>query len=581
VLLLGQFVLGATTTVTAQTFDTARLFREARRSAQTYEFAVRRHAPLLFAGSGPTQCDEYVGRFCITFDGGRDSLPTEPTRVRIARDTAIARLARAARHAPAQNDIVFSLLRYLVQARKYEKAVEVARNYASAAGSAGDGHMALGFALHHAGRTEEAAAELEAWLAALPEADQAKMRDLGWMLSPRELQRYRAMSEAERASHEARVWKYADPLFSTPGNELWTDHLARYTGGRMIREGAAKPMSSWGADVEQLIVRFGETVLMTRSWRTGGMGMGDDYTEHWDPSQRTYLPPELDSALVMRAPLDTIWPLEGVPTRSGHAPPTIRKMSVLEHQAAVFGDQVRLVGVAVAGDTSVKKPLAAAVFFLDSALNVIHRAEATGCLSCVPADSAMLIADVPLPQAALYYSAELYDSDSRHAARARYRLKRPTGPLSGILLAGAFEPDRLPATRDSELLKPLSRPVIRSGERFGIYAEIDNRSGARRTARVEIEMARLQRGSAIGRAVGWVSNVLGVTSPRTPARLGWDVELEPEAVTAVPVTLDPGHLEAGTYRITMTLKGEEGSGDTFSTRDFAVVSSRLSSSPPP
>src|SRR5688500_4389086 len=135
VLLLGQLLFAAETTVAAQSADTARLFRDARASAQAYEFAIRRHAPLLFSGSRPTQCDEWVGRFCIIFDTGRDSLPAEPNGVRTARDTAIARLERAASHAPGRDDIVFSLIRYLIQARKHEAALTVARTYADARGA--------------------------------------------------------------------------------------------------------------------------------------------------------------------------------------------------------------------------------------------------------------------------------------------------------------------------------------------------------------------------------------------------------------------------------------------------------------
>ena len=576
-MLLGQFLLLMQASGTAQTADST-LFREARRAAEAYESAVRRHAPLLFSGSSPQQCDEHVGRFCITYDTGRDSLPAEPSRIRAARDTAIDRLERAAAHAPGRDDIVFSLLRYLIQAGKAEKALEVARTYARHADSIGDRHMALGFALHHARHTEEAAVELEAWLATLPEREQVKVRDLSWMLRFREQRRYRSLTGSAREAYENRVWRYADPLFSTAGNELWTDHLARHAGGRLIREGAAQPLGSWGTDVEQLMIRFGETVLTTRSFRSGTMSMSDDYAEHWHPAQRTFLPAELDSALAMRPRLDTIWPLDSVPSRSGHVPPTIRKMQVLELQAAVFGDRVHLVGVVLRGDTLPKNLLAGAVFFLDSALNVIHRVPTQSCLACNPADSAMLIADVQLPPEARYYSAELYDPSSGFAARARYRLERPAGALSAILLALAFEPGELPVRRDSEHLRPLSRPAVSNGQRFGVYAEIDNRTGERRVAGVEIEITRLHRGSAIRRAAGWVGNALGVTSPRSPARLGWDVELQAAAVTAVPVTIDPGPLELGTYRITMTLKGGADGGDVFSTRDFAVISSRLASS---
>lgn len=564
------------TTGGAQTPDTTALFRDARRAEVEYEGSIRRRAPVLFRSSRDRLCDEVVGRFCLLFDDGKDSLPSEPAAIGVARDTAIARLQRAHQAAPDRSSFAIPLARFLVQDGRADEAVAVARAYARRSSDPAAVHMLLGYALHHARYTSGASVELDAWLRMLPVPEQRRLTSLDWLLDGRDRSRYRRMEGAKRTAYEERAWRYADPLYLTPGNELWTDHLARHALARMLAE---RPhvvnIEPWGEDLEQLTVRFGPPTLTTRSWRSSSTGVVPDYSEHWDPAQRIYFPPMIDSALVMETRLDTVWPLERMTERTGHAPPTIRVMRVLEHQAAILEDSTpRLVvhGRVQIESTAAAAHLAARLFVLDSMVNVV--AEVAASVS-VDGDSAVFRADIPLPIGASHYSAEIYDEESRFAARARYRLERPlpAGPLSvsSLVFAEPFEPAQLPEHHASSHLRPLNRAVIAAGSNVGVYAEATVSALERKNLFVEIEQRRVDRPSAIGRAIGWIGKRLGLGSPSTPARLGWSIEARPNVATALPVTLNLGSLEPGRYAISVRVRDPESGSSVVAKREIMVI----------
>jgi hypothetical protein len=559
----------------AQTVDTASLFRAARRAESEYETSVRRFAPVSFDLPRHSPCDEIVGRFCIYYESGGDSLPAEPEPIRLARDKAIAVLAKARDVMPLATPtaIAFPLVRLLIQAGRATEAVSVARG---AAALEADSHMLIGYALHPTGDTRAATAELSAWLATLPTRERDRITSVQWLLDHQERRRYERLGTAQRQEYEERLWRYADPLYLTPGNELWTDHVARHALGRMLarRRGVAS-VDSWDEDLEQLTVRFGAPVLTTRAWRSGAMGSQEQYSEHWDPALRTYIPPDMAKALDSEARLDTIWPVDSMTARSGHAPPAIRSMHVLEHQASVFSQIFSVVGVARPDSIPDGAQLTAGVFLLDSALEVLGHADAVAALA---GDSVVFRAELPLERHAAFYSAEVYEMKSRWAARARYRIDRPKSAselaVSSILLARPFEAGELPTDRHSPLLAPLNRAVIKTSSRIGVYAEVWASGPERRFAQVQIETSRVDKPGTVGKAVGWIGNKLGLAKPRTPTRLGWSVELEPGKPNALPVTLDLGAADPGRYRLTLTVKDPSTGESAVARRELLIVRAR-------
>jgi len=557
-----------------QRADTARLLRDALRAESEYESGVRRFAPVSHSSPRSGPCDEIVGRYCIFYESGGDTLPPEPAEVTAARNKALSLLLRAQRAMPSSQQIAIPLVRLLVQARRANEAVAVARTLERVARDSASTHMLLGYALHGAGKTEEAVDAFASWLKAVPERRRARITNLEWLLDRSERSRYQRLSTEERSAYELRVWRYADALYLTPGNELWTDHVARHALGIMLsRRRSSLYVDSWGEDLEQLTVRFGPPALTTRSWRGGGIGTQDHYSEHWEPALRTYVPPAIAEALGADAPLDSIWPLDSLTARSGHVPFPVTTMHVLEHQAAVFADHLVINGRTRA-DSAQSKSLKAALFLLDSTLSIVGRADA---VSTHDGDSLVFAAEVALPLNAVYYSAEVFDSAANFGARARYRIKLPASApeltVSSILLAQPFSPGELPTERASPLLRPMTRPVLASGSRLGVYAEVSG-PGERRALQVEMETMRVDRPGALSKALGWIGGKVGLSTPRTPTRLGWSVELDPEKTNALPVTLDLGNAEPGRYRLTLTIRDPARGQSATAERDLRIVKAR-------
>lgn len=92
-----------------------RLRRAAQRAEANFERLSRRLIPIRWSSSG-SDCDEIVGRFCLTWDSGRPADPVpEDGRVIDARRDAIEALRGAYSYLPGDFDTSAPLVRYLVE----------------------------------------------------------------------------------------------------------------------------------------------------------------------------------------------------------------------------------------------------------------------------------------------------------------------------------------------------------------------------------------------------------------------------------------------------------------------------------
>lgn len=550
---------------TAQTSDTA-LFNAARKAELAAEEAIRKYAQ--FKPGGPPysmqECDERIGTWCIYYEPAGQQPPKEPEKVDKARDDAIVALKKAFDVAPERTETVYPLVRLLVKDKRAADAVEVAKAYVANHDSA-TAHMVLGFALHHAQRTEEALQEFGKWLLDSPVYVRDKVEDIGWLLPPGLAARYRMAAP--------RLWRYADALYLTPGNETLADHYSRHAYAHMM---AARPIPSnaepWTTAEEQIMVRFGPDVVVTRHFFGRTMGVQQSFLGHWDNTAHTYFPPDYERVIEMRAPVDTLWPTDTLVGRSGHAPPTIRFMRALQHQAAVFPGTNTLV---VAGGTrtdnpSAGKPLTASLYLLDANFEVVAK---TAALARNLGDSLVYVGELPVPSNARFFSAEIYDPETRFAARARYRIELPAASggmaLSGILLTQPFPAGQLPTTRTDATAQPLARPVVAPGQTLGVYSELTVPGDANRSVNVEIEVRSIDKRSVVTRLAGWVGSRLGFAgTASTPGKLGWTLEVKPKQNNAIALTIEPGKLEGGRYLITLRVTDPATGAVVLAEREF-------------
>lgn len=565
IVLPALLLVAVTDLAQAQAPDTTELFAAARKAELVAEEAIRKYAEFK---PGPPyngqECDERIGKWCIYYEPAGQQPPKEPAKVGKARDETIVALRKAFDAAPARTPTVFPLVRLLVKDGRAQEAVEVASAYLAANDSAG-AHMVLGYALHHAHRTEEALQEFYKWLAASPVYMRDKVEDIAWLLPPGMITQYRMSA--------GKLWRYADALYSTPGNETLADHYARHAYAQMM---AVRPVpsnaESWTADEEQILVRFGPDVVVTRSFVGGQTSVTQSFLGHWDNTAHTYFPPDFERVVQMRAPVDTLWPTDTLVGRSGHAPPTIRFMRSLQHQAAVFPGANTLIvaGGTKTDKTSAGRPLSGALFLLDANLNVVARSDAAVKNL---GDSLVFIGQMPVATNAHFFSAEVYDPATRFAARARYRLEPPAASgglaLSGIMLTNPYPAGQLPSGRSDSSAAPLSRPVVAPQQTLGVYSELTITGEEPRSVNIELEIRSLDKPSAVTRLAGWVGSRLGFAGNNsTPGRLGWTLEVQPHQNNVIALTIDPGKLDGGRYLITLKVTDPNSGAVVLAEREF-------------
>ena len=549
----------------AQAPDTT-LFAAARKAELEAEEAIRKFAEFK---PGPPyngqECDEHIGRWCIYYEPAGQQPPKEPSKVVKARGEAIVALRAAFDADHARSATVFPLVRLLVKNDRAGDAVDVARAFLAAYDSA-DAHMALGYALHHARQTEAALAEFDKWLNSISADTRDKVEDVNWLLPQRGL-------NVSARNNSALLWRYADALYMTPGNETLADHFARHAYAHMM---SVRPIPSdaepWSTFEEQMIIRFGPDIVTTRSFVNRQMSVQQTFLGHWDNTAHTYFPPDFERVVRMRAPVDTLWPTDTLVGRSGHAPPTIRFMRSLQHQAAVFPGVNRLI---VAGGTktdklSAGKPMTGALFLLDGNLKVLARSDAVVKNF---GDSLVFVGQMPVTSDAKFFSAEVYDPETRFAARARYRLEPPAAvgnlALSGILMTSPFASGQLPTNRSDASAAPLARPVVAPKQTLGVYSELTIKGDAPTSVNLELDIRSLDRPSTVTRLAGWVGSRLGFAgTASTPGKLGWTLEVQPQQNNAIALTIDPGKLDGGRYLITLKATDPKTGAVVLAEREF-------------
>jgi hypothetical protein len=339
---------------------------------------------------------------------------------------------------------------------------------------------------------------------------------------------------------------------------------------------AVRPIPSnapeWSEHEAQMLVRFGPDVVVTRHFTGRQMSVQQSFLGHWDNTAHTYFPPDFDRVVQMRAPVDTLWPTDTLVGRSGHAPPTIRFMRSLQHQAVVFPEANTLIvaGGTKTDKTSSGKPMSGALFLLDADLNVIARSDA---VVKTLGDSLVFVGQMPVDAKARFFSAEVYDAETRFAARARYRLEPPAASggiaLSGIMLTRPYPSGQQPTSRSDNTAAPLTRPVVTPGQTLGIYAELAVPGDTNRSVNVELEVRSIDKPSVVTRLAGWVGSRLGFAgNSATPGKLGWTLEVQPRPDNVIALTVDPGKLDGGRYLITLKVTDPSNAAVVMAEREF-------------
>ncbi|MDX1623811.1 MAG: hypothetical protein R3199_07500 [Gemmatimonadota bacterium] len=537
--------------------DSADLREEASDAQIAFERLRRRHLPETWAGP-PAPCDERVGRFCFWHEDPEELYepPPDPLEVTVARNELLEILERAAERIPGDGWIAGQRVRYLVEAGRPGGAV---RAIAECRAERWWCRALLGYARHAASDHAAAEAAFEEALAAMPTEVRRAWTDLALVLEGDARERWEVLeAPGARRSFARRVWWLADPLWSVPGGERRSEHLARHVIDRLQRRARSPYAVRWGDDLGELLIRYGWPAGFERVRQDHlsiARGRDPSIVAHHASGGRGFVPG---------------WEAIGAPTlarraafsvdrerpRATWAPPFADRFVDLEHQLALFRRGER--AVVVAG-FALEPDSVAADAPVEAALVVAAGPDAPPEIArSMEAGPAAAIADT-VPWAPAVVSVEALARREGLAGRARYGLPIRTGSeraaaVSDLLLLDRAEP--LPGSLDEAA--PRARPTTRvgSGEAVGVYFEIDPPAGAERA---EITLAvRDERGGfwhGLGSALGlveqagggaglsWVETVAADAGP-IPRTLAVELPRLPEGRYALELTVDFG--EAGT-----------------------------------
>lgn len=501
-----------------ETVETAAVLSAARSAQAAFERA--RIARLPWAANPPPRpCDEIVGRFCFWHEESGWKPKPEHPEIGRARAELLERLDEAAAAFPGDDWIAGQRVRYLVEAGRHAQAAAAARACRAEAWWC---RALEGYALHAGGDFAAAEAAFDRALSAMPERERARWSDLELVLDRDLARAWRRLGPGARAAFARRLWWLADPVWSVPGNERRSEHLARQVTARMMERARSPHDVVWGADLRELTIRYGWPIGWERARpRSSALGSGlrPSVIGHDPPAGRRWLP----SRLVFTAPEASRpgdWPLAPARPRGAYAPAYADSVDELPHQLAVFRRGDRALVVAGYDLEAAGGAAGAASAPSEAALVVATGPDAPPRIASGGAPGGALLLEAPWEPAVASVEARA----GRRAARARYGLPLPREHAVSDLLLLA-RPAPLPATLAEAA--PLARgsTAVRARERVGVYFEIYPPSPTPAAARVSIAL-RDERGGfwrGLGAALGMDR------APTAGVALAWNEEIAPGA----------------------------------------------------
>ena len=327
--------------------DSAALRAEAEELQTAYESFRERSMPApirVWDGS----CDLRVGRMCMRHDRGEEAgAPPEPPPVALARMELLSELGDIANQIPGDGWILGHRILYLLESGSGVQAESLARECNLAPDDTWWCSALLGLVLHRKGETAEATTVFRGALRAMPVAEARRWTAARFLLDGDGRDLMEAAPDDTRERLERRVWLLADPLYMVPGNDRQVEQYARYVV-RKIRETGNNPYDiPWDADLEELLIRYGQEIGWERARSTdmpSGLQDGRSVIGRQVPGGVEYLP--AGAWLEDPASIPTgVWFPEAWAPRSSYRAPYARTVIPLESQVARFrrGDSLLVV----------------------------------------------------------------------------------------------------------------------------------------------------------------------------------------------------------------------------------------------
>jgi hypothetical protein len=539
------------------------MLRSARSAQERFERLRRRDAPTRL-GPGGYRCDEVVGRLCIRHGPSGDWWPEpEPERTRAARQELLAELATAFAAHPGDAWVTGQLTAYRVEAREYA-ALERELSRCAVVEPLWWCPALVGYALHTLGAWEASEAAFATALDRMDPETRRRFTDPAPLLRGGMPSALDTLPPPIRAARIEAFWRLSDPLLLTPGNDRWTEHLARHTLAA-VRSDAENPYDlRWGPDLEEALIRYG--------WEFGWERVEPPLTRaDRSPSTVGHEHPESRSQLAPRgALLDPVGtdPAEWNPgartdPEEGYANPWAPVILPLASEFLVFprGDSVLVAAVArLPRDTSYHAGHDHPQLEGTRVGDGLEPEALLGALDpegrLVSVDRRVGTAATPrlrLPAGEYVLSAEVWFPDSARAGRHRGGFRYAPQPadvaaLSDLVLGAPGTP--LPRDVD-QLLDRAVEAAPYPGDTILVGWEVTGLGWTTETLRYSLTLERSGEGflSRVGR-------FLGLSSPPPGVRLSW-AEAGPDrpgAALRTSLLTIPPDAPPGQYTLEVTLE---------------------------
>lgn len=532
--------------------DSVAIFRAVRSRQLAFERYRRENFPEAASRTRQIDCADVIGRFCYNHSEELANWGPEGETVLAAREALIAAFDSAAAWQPGDEWIARQRIRYLVEAGRNERALEIVEECALS--ETWECYALAGYVQHHSGLFAASEAFFDQALDAMPEETRCHWTDLSSILPSAIAEDYAEESCEDRQATNRRIWWLADPLYLVQGNERRTEHFARMELNKIL-ERAESGYGIWETDLGELLTRYGwpaewENVMVGRR----GTWQEQAVVSRHSPSALNFVP----TPSVYEDPTSTKWHewrLDEEEARSRYAPTYAEVFDNLEaHQVVSFrrADSSIVVAAFVwdwdGRPDSLNIDWAGVLTQSDSAPMNIRNGSGT------ERRVAMIISGGLDPAV---MSVEALALTEKRAARIRFGITPPEIPEDGLGISKILlfdPPDPLPLEISEVARYALTTTVVAPGTNLGLYWEIYGLSAQTDSLTTLVTVVKGGR-SFVRRLAGRI----GLGGSAADVVINW-TEPTGAAAFALPhsVGIDLGGLDPGNYTVRVEAVSSEG-----------------------